>query len=179
MDTDVRTTLYAEELRETTRMTWEQCCFMAERRRDMIAADQYTGFSQGEVAAINAREAQPDPNTDTHTFLAMEEARMLTRMSDLAELAGDRPMERRMRAMAKRVSPLALAVRRLHSPAGSRIAPLAGLGVHGPTLPDYGDVYRGRAERRAVRHCPDCGAVETGFPHTWHDCECARHPDAT
>lgn len=57
MSDDARTTAYAEELRESTNLTWEECCLRAERRRDMIAAGQYVGFSVGEVAAINAREA--------------------------------------------------------------------------------------------------------------------------
>lgn len=37
----------------------------------------------------------------------------------------------------RRVAPMALAVRRLHSPAGSRIASMAGLAPHGPDVGPY------------------------------------------
>lgn len=57
----------------------------------------------------------------------------------------------------------------------SAVTALADTGVpHGPELPHHGDVYEGRVARRAVKTC-ECGAVDTGLPHAWHDLDCPKH----
>jgi len=41
--------------------------------------------------------------------------------------------------------------------------------LHGPRLPDWGS----GEFRRYIRLCK-CGAVETGWPHSWHGSDCVR-----
>jgi hypothetical protein len=48
------------------------------------------------------------------------------------------------------------------------------LAMHGPELPNWSHLV---SHGISPRMC-DCGAVDTGLPHSWHMRDCAKHPDS-